>query len=86
MPGKSRRDRARRSARSKKGQGTLAGSIQQRVSADRPAAPAASASVPAPIATPTGAGYPYIISELRRIGLLAAVVLAILVILAFVLP
>ena len=91
MPGKSRRGRGKHSARSKKRQGTLARVVQQRVASETyepaaPVVPASSPSVPTPITTPTGARYPYIITELRRIGILAGIMLAILVVLALVLP
>ena len=89
MPGKSRRHRGKRLSQSKKGKGTLARAAQQRVVTDKPAAPAVpvpSPSVPTPKATLTGARYPYVVTELRRIGILAGIMLAILVILAFVLP
>ena len=89
MSGKSRRGRGRQSAQHKKKRGTLARAAQQRVVTDKPAAPvvpAPSPSVPTTIATPTGARYPYIVAELRRIGILAGVMLAILIVLALVLP
>ncbi len=91
MPGKSRRGRGKYSARSKKGRGTLARVAQQRAAAETyeppaPAAPAPPPSVPTPVATPTGARYSYVASELRRIGIVAGIMLAILVVLALVLP
>ena len=88
MPGKSRRGRGKHSARSKKKRGALAGVAQQRVATEtyKPAAPAVPASSPTPIVIPTGARYPYIVTELRRIGILAGIMLAILVVLALVLP
>ncbi|MFC1892453.1 hypothetical protein ACFLYR_00215 [Chloroflexota bacterium] len=86
MPGKSRRDRARRSAKSKKSQGALTSVARQQVSVDRPAVSAAPAGGPTQTAKPSVSRYPYMISEMRRIGFLAAVMIAILVILSFVLP
>jgi hypothetical protein len=86
MPGKSRRSRGK--ARSKKRQGTLARVAEQHVVTDMPVTPtvpAPSISVPPPIATPTRARYPYVVTELRRIGILAGIMLAILVVLALVL-
>ncbi len=43
------------------------------------------ASVPTPMATQTPAHYPYIVAELRRIGILAGIMVAIIVVLALVL-
>ena len=89
MSGKSWRSRGRHSARSKKGRDALARAVQQRVATDKPAAqavPVPSPSVPTTIATPTGARYPYVVAELRRTGILAGVMLAILIVLALVLP
>ena len=86
MPGKSHRGRGRRSARSKKRQGTIA---QPRAAAGTyetpaPAAPAPPLRVSAPVATPPQ--YSYVASELRRIGIVAGIMLAILVVLALLLP
>lgn len=44
-----------------------------------------SVSAPTPKAAPTTAQYQYITAELRRIGILAGIVLAILIVLALVL-
>ena len=92
MPGKSRHGRRKlsRSKRKKGGHGVSAISTQQRVVAQtskpapRPEASAPSASMPTTMATPIVPRYPYIATELRRIGILAGVMLAILVILALV--
>jgi hypothetical protein len=87
MPGKSRRGRGKHSARSKKRQGASTIAAQQRVAADKPPAPAVpTPSKPTPITAPTGARYPYVVAELRRIGILAGIMLVILVVLALVLP
>jgi len=43
------------------------------------------ASVPTPLATLTAVRHPYIVTELRRIGILAGIMLVILVVLALVL-
>ncbi len=91
MSDKSRQAKDRHSARSKKRRGALARAAQQRVTAETskpvaPAMPASPPSVPTPAAKPTGARYPYIVTELRRIGILAGIMLAILVVLALVLP
>ena len=92
MPHKSRHGKRKlpRSKRKKGGQAASAISVQQRVVAQtpKPVSPPEvsppSASVPATMATPAMARYPYIASELRRIGILAGVILIILVILALV--
>ena len=86
MPGKSRRGRGKHSARSKKRRGAITRVAQQQVAAEtyKPAVPLAPS--PTPLVTPTGIRYPYINTELRRIGILAGIMLAILVILALVLP
>ena len=91
MSGKSRRGRGRQSVQHKKRRGTLARAAQQQPISQihkpvsRPSVPAPSAGVPTPIATLTVTRNPYIITELRRIGILAGIVLAILVVLALVL-
>jgi len=92
MPGKSRHGRRKlpRSKRKKGRQAVSAISAQQRVVAQtykpalRPEASAPSASVPATMTTLAATRYPYIAAELRRIGILAGVMLVILVILALV--
>jgi hypothetical protein len=89
MPGKSRRGRGRHSARIKKRHGTLARVAQERVPVEthEPAAPKVpSTGMPTPIAAPPSARYYYIVTELRTIGILTGVMLAILVVLALVLP
>lgn len=48
--------------------------------------PSRPAGATASAAAPTVVQYPYIITELRRIGILAGVMIVILVVLAFVLP
>ncbi len=91
MPGKSRRWHP---PQSKRGKGRRSHSVtvthQQAVAqsykpAPRPEVPAPSVSVPTPMPTQTAVHYPYIVTELRTIGILAGVMLAILVILALVL-
>ena len=93
MPGKSQRGRGKHSTRSKKRHSTLARVAQPRAAAETyesaaPAVPLPSKPTPmaAPVAAPAGARYHYIITELRRIGILAGVMLVILVVLALVLP
>ena len=89
MPGKSQRGRGKHLARSKKRRATLARAAQQRVVTDKPVSPAVpvpSPGVPTPVVTLTCTRYPYVVTELRRIGILAGIILAILVVLALVLP
>ena len=94
MSGKSRRSRSRRLSQCKKRRGrqsSLTRAAQQQtiaqtdkiVSRSSLAAPAT--SVPTAIAAATGAQYSYVVTELRRIGILAGIVLVILVVLALIL-
>jgi len=91
MPGKSRRGHLPRSKRGKGRRSRLVTVAQQQAVAQsykpvpRPEVSAPSVSVPAPMPTQTAVHYPYIVTELRTIGILAGVMLAILVILALVL-
>jgi len=91
VPGKSRRWHP---PQSKKGKGRRSRSVtvthQQPVAqsnkpVSRPEVSAPPVSVPAPVPTKAVVHYPYIVTELRTIGILAGVMLAILVILALVL-
>lgn len=92
MPGKSRHGKRKlpRSKRRKGIQGVSVISAQQRVVAQtykpapRPETLPPSASVPTTTATVSATRYPYIAAELRRIGILAGVIMVILVILALV--
>lgn len=84
MPKKTRREKTVKYQRRRQTPRTATG--------DTPAAPAetapavtASAKPPARRRTAAGARYPYVAAELRRIGLLAAVTLAVLILLALVL-
>ena len=91
MPGKSRRGRGKYSAQSKKKRSTLARVARQPEAAEtyQPAAgvlPSPSPSMPATVTKPAGIQYPYITIELRRIGIMSGIMLAILVVLALVLP
>ena len=92
MPGKSRRGRGRHLPRSKrKGRKVFSAPVAQPAAvgqayepapeADRPV-PAAKA--PTPGATVTAAQHPNITAELRRIGILAGIILVILVVLALI--
>ena len=94
MPGKSRRRRGKYSFQSKKikdkpsqpttlAQQPAVAQAQEPVSP--PTTPAPPASVPTPIAKPSAVQYPYIFTELRRIGILSGVMLVILIIIALVL-
>jgi len=94
MPGKSRHGRRKHSfqGKKKKGRRSPPGVVAQRqadVQIDKPVAPpivaAPSASVPTPMPVLTSVRHPYILTELRRIGILAGVMLAILVVLVLVL-
>ena len=87
MPGKSRRGKAKRSARSGKMRRTPVAVAQQQVATDRPATPAMPTSapgVPIPKAAVHGGQHAHVVTELRRIGILAGIMLAVLVILALV--
>ena len=86
MPSKSRHGRRKKLPRDRKVKGPPvfpAAAIQQEGAAqsDRPVAPAAAAPAP----TPTLARYPYVGAELRRIGILAGIILSVLVVLSLVL-
>ena len=84
MPHKSRRQRARHPARDQKRQPTP---DTRPVAATRPAAPETPARPPvAPKAAQTKVQYPHVASELKRIGILAGILVIILIILALVLP
>ena len=94
MPGKSRHDRRKHSFQGKKKKGGrnppgVAAQRQADMQIDKPVAPprvaAPSASAPTPMPALTAARHPYILTELRRIGILAGVMLAILVVLVLVL-
>ncbi len=95
MPGKSRHDRRKHSfqGKKKKGRRSPAGVVAQQqavtetpkpVASPRVVAPSASAPTPTPVLT--AVRYPHILTELRRIGILAGIMLVILVVLALVLP
>ena len=94
MPGKSRHGGRKRSfqGKKKKGKRSPLGVVAQRqadIQIDKPVAPpkvvTSSASAPTPMPVLTAVRYPYILTELRRIGILAGIILAILVVLALVL-
>ncbi len=94
MSGKSQRSRRKHSfqGKKKKGRRSPSGVVvqgQAGIQIDKPVAPprvtAPAVSTPTPIPVLTPLRYPYILTELRRTGILAGVMLAILVVLALVL-
>ena len=91
MPSKSRRGHPPRSKRGKGKWSRLVTVPQQQAAAQsytpapRPEVPSPSVSVPAPVPIQTVVNYPYIVTELRTIGILAGAMLAILVVLALIL-
>ena len=93
MSGKSRHDKGKHphhSKRSRAKQRYGAVASQQPTLADTPA-PMAAISKPPPVSRPASPAaakvvrYPYIATELRRIGILAGIVIIILIVLALVL-
>jgi len=93
MPGKSRRSRVKHSSQSRKkrGLGSSTRAVQQPAATQtyEPVAPsqvaAPSASVPTSMPTPAAAQHPFVATELRRIGILAGIMLITLVVLALIL-
>ena len=89
MASKSRRGRGKHSLQSKKRKRKQISAVmatQQPVSQTyKPAAPSKVAVPSVKEPTPTVARHPHIITELRRIGILAGIMLTILVVLALVL-
>lgn len=87
MPKKSRRVKALQSKRKKFRQQLSAAVAQPPVvtQTDKPVASTPSAGMPTSRATPNTARYPYVVAELRRIGVLAGITLVILIVLALVL-
>lgn len=91
MPGKSRRKHPLRSKKRKTGQALpVTGAQQQAVAQNQePVAQAPSPSAKAPasnFASPPVTRYPYITAELRRIAILAGIMLVVLVVLYLVVP
>jgi len=91
MPGKSRRQHPPRSKRGK-GKWSRSDTVPQQQAvaqsykpAPRPEVSAPPVSVPTPVPAQTVVHYPYIVNELRTIGILAGAMLAILVVLALIL-
>ena len=92
MPGKSQRKHVSQSKKRKKrgGSSAIAANKQPLVSqayepVSQPVVSAPLTSEPIPKAEPIVSHYPYIVTELRSIGILAGIMLAILVVLALVL-
>ena len=94
MAGKSRHDRRKHSfqGKKKKGRRSPPGVVAQRqtdIQIDKPVVPprvaAPSTNAPTPMPGLTAVRHPYILTELRRIGILAGIMLVILVVLALVL-
>ena len=94
MPGKSRRGQFKHSSQSKKKKSRVspatidvrkpaAAAIPEPVVASKVAAP--STSAPTPRSKSTAIRYPWVTLELRRIGILAGIMLVVLVVLAVVL-
>ena len=85
MPGKSRRGRSKPSARSKKRRDIVTRVAPQPLASKASEPVATAPTLPTESAlsgTSAGIRYPYIGRELRRIGILAGILLAILIILA----
>ena len=91
MPGKSHRGHSSHKKKKKGRQGSAAIAAQRQAVAQtykpvpQPKVSAPSISAPTPMAAQTATRYPYVVSELRRIGILAGIMLVILVVLALVL-
>ena len=94
MPSKSRRSRGKYSSQRKKRKGrrppitttTEPQAVAQAYKPDalpRETAPSTSVSTSMPI---PAAKHPYVASEVRRIGILAGIMVAVLIVLSFVLP
>ena len=94
MSGKSRRSRGKHSSQSRKKGGKFGASTKvaqqpvatqtyEPVTPSQVAAPSESVSTSMP--APTAVHYPFIATELRRIGILAGIVLVILIVLSLVL-
>ena len=88
MPKKSRRFKELQSKR-KKDRPHSSATVSQQPVVTQTAKPVAStplASAPARKTTPDTVRYPYVVAELRRIGILAGIMLVILTVLALALP
>ena len=87
MPTKSRHGRGKHPSRRKKSKMRHGASpvVAQRQAIAQPEVPASPIKVLTPTTTLTAARYPYVAAELRRIGILAGIILAVLVVLVLVL-
>ena len=86
MAGKSRQSKGKRvQIRKQKVSPGPAAVAAPRDPVSQPVVPVSAKSAPAPEAPVTGVRHPYVVGELRRIGILAVVILAILVVLSLVL-
>jgi len=90
MPGKTGRSKRKQSQFVKKKSSRVASTTTVRESSTPPEASTPSEALSTPVAPSravpaTPAHYPYIYSELQRIGILSAIILAILVVLSLVL-
>lgn len=91
MPSKSRRSRGKQPFQGTQKKGKRISPVtvaqEQVVSpTESPVTPARRAAHSLSVSTPPAASHPHVAVELRRIGILAGVMLAVLVVLAFTLP
>ncbi len=86
MPKKSRRSKILQYQRKQERQHVLSTGASPPVDIPPVKTVAPSAAAPASRKTAAGLRYPYVAAELRRIGLLAGIMLAVLIVLALVLP
>jgi len=94
MPSKSRHSRGKQSFQGKKKKSKRIPAVtvaqeQATSPTEPPATPARRVAPPLSAPTPTpppAASHPHVAAELRRIGILAGIMLAVLVVLAFTLP
>ena len=87
MSGKSRYGQGKHLSRNKRGKGKHGSPAMVPISESiaRPVASASLVDVPIPVVTLTTVRYPYIATELRRIGILGGIMTAVLVVLSLVL-
>jgi len=90
MPGKSQRKLSRSKRKESRRVSPARTILRQAIAptyppVSQPEVSAPPASMPTPTATLAAARYPYIATELRRIGILSGIMLAILIVLALVL-
>jgi hypothetical protein len=92
MPKKSKRNKVLQSKRKQERRDALAAvspppiATQTSKPVARPVLSVPSQSTPAPKAKTSSVRYPYVVAELKRIGILAGIMLVILIVLALVLP